>query len=684
MTEEHSELNLCPNCGKENLPMATRCVHCGSEMESLFTISGKPQVPDEEIEDSLPDIIEEIRNDPALQVPAEAEPTPKSQPADQIDESVLDREQLPDWLVKVRERAQEEEDAIGGLVSGTMAMDAARSGEGSAGVEGEFNAWINRIREKNQQENSVRARQLPGESEEPDQVPEWLQRIRALQPHPAEETTHEVKTSSNYPDELPREWTDEALDELRRQDLAEDHEQETQPLPTAGTYAEDEKLPAEAQMEELNESAQKEPEPSEEEFHNIPDDEDECLEEVPKKDLTQFKEGEEEHVSGETVGEEFEIGETEAPVAEQERQGKEIQEEHAQEIQQQEALQSEEPVAEESALEPEKSDNLEQGEPGAAFPEDESELLPEEREDQPGESDQPGDSAAVPPDLLLLRNQQDRASLLASLIEQEGRVTAGKQATQKPAGRAGRLAVALLLLIGLIVSILIGPAAMPPETPKSIPGIALSDQISALAENDQVLVVLDYQAATSRELEALAAPLLEQLHTRGAELALVTIQPSGLYLAQTLLAQAGLPEGAQVEYLPGSYLSLISQAVTPAFSTTGNNLVKDLRSFKLVLLVSDSSDNIRGWLEQIAPWIATVNFAAVTTQMEAPVLSPYFDSGQLVGYAAGIADGNIGAQSTFNFRAYRVGLLLMLVMLLLGMISKGEADAIRREEERSE
>ena len=338
MTEEHSELNLCPNCGKENLPMATRCVHCGSEMESLFTISGKPQVPDEEIEDSLPDIIEEIRNDPALQVPAEAEPTPKSQPADQIDESVLDREQLPDWLVKVRERAQEEEDAIGGLVSGTMAMDAARSGEGSAGVEGEFNAWINRIREKNQQENSVRARQLPGESEEPDQVPEWLQRIRALQPHPAEETTHEVKTSSNYPDELPREWTDEALDELRRQDLAEDHEQETQPLPAAGTYAEDEKLSAEAQAEELSESAQEEPEPGEDEFHNIPSDEDEYLEEVLKKDLTQFKGGEEETVSEEAVGEDLEIGEPEAPVEEPERQDKAIQAEPAQEIQQQEAF----------------------------------------------------------------------------------------------------------------------------------------------------------------------------------------------------------------------------------------------------------------------------------------------------------------------------------------------------------
>jgi hypothetical protein len=311
-------------------------------------------------------------------------------------------------------------------------------------------------------------------------------------------------------------------------------------------------------------------------------------------------------------------------------------------------------------------------------------LPTEEQDEEPAEAEQPPDSAAVPPDLLLLRDQQDRASLLASLIEEEGRVTAGKQAIRKPSGKAGRLAMALLLLIGLIVSILIGPAVMPADTPKSIPALALSDEIQTLAENDQVLVVLDYQAAASRELEALAAPLLEQLHDQGTQLEFLTAQPSGLFLAQSLLAQAGLPEDTRVDYLPGSYLGMISSAANSTISTTGNGNVKNLHSFQLVLLVSDSSDNIRGWLEQIAPWIEPLNFAAVATQMEAPVLSPYFDSGQLIGYAAGIADGNLGSQVAFSYRAYRVGLLLMLVMLLLGMISKGEADAIRREEERTE
>jgi hypothetical protein len=690
MTEDHTELNLCPNCGKENLPMATRCVHCGSDMESLFTIFGQPQDSDEKSEDSLPDIIEEIRNDPSLKTPAEVAPIPEIPPAEQIDGSVLNSEELPDWLAKVRERAQEEGDAIGDLASGTIAMDAARSEEASAGVEGEFNAWINRIREKSQQENSIRARQLPDDSEDSDQVPEWLQRIRALRPQPEEEITHEVKTNPGYVDEMPREWTDEALEELRRQALAEDQEQETEPLTPANTIAEERELSAEPEMEELSEPVQKEPELLEEDFHNIPDDEEELQELLPEDDLSHSSEAEE-TIAEEAMEDTLEPGEIVAPQDEPDTLVKEALEEPGQDIPQQGDIQLEEPEPEESISEeapeeaPIEPDEPEQTEPKSSPAENEPESVLEEQDEEPEEEEQPTDSAAVPPDLLLLRDQQDRASLLASLIEQEGRVTAGKQAIQKPSGRGGRLAVTLLLLIGLVVSILIGPAAMPADAPKSIPALALNNQIQTLTENDQVLIVLDYQAATSRELEALAVPLLEQLHTQGANLVYLTTQPSGLFLAQSLLEQAGLAEDTLVEYLPGSYLSLISRAINPAISDGQGTLsqVKDLRSFRLVLLVSDSSDNIRGWLEQIAPWIESLNCAAVTTQMEAPVLLPYFDSGQLVGYAAGIADGNIGSQPAFSYRAYRVGLLLMLVMLLLGIISKGEADAIQREEERA-
>ena len=682
MTEDHSELNLCPNCGKENLSMATRCVHCGSEMESLFTIFGQSQAPDEEAEDSLPDIIEEIRNDPSLLIPAEPEPSQEVQHEDQTDEAALPADQLPDWLAKVRERAQVEEDAIGDLVSGTIAMDAARSEEGSAGVEGEFNAWINRIREKTQQDASARVRQIPSEPEEPDQVPEWLQRIRALRPRPEEEITHEVKTPAPYADDLPLEWTDEALQELRRKALAEDHELETEIHPSASLDDQEQELPAEPEAELPGEPVQDEVETPEEDFHNIPNDEEEYHVPVPDEDLGHLKEVDQETVPEQIPEQEPEIVETEALELWLEPNP----EESAEDLAQPETQPTAEFGAEEPPAEPETKETPEQDEVQEAILEEESELPIREPAEEPDESDQPGDSAAVPPNLLLLRDQQDRASLLASLIEQEGRVTAHKKPTRKPSGRAGRLVVALMLLVGLIISILIGPVSIPADTSKSLPAMALSEQIQSLTKDDKVLIVLDYQAATSRELEALAAPVLAQLHAQDAQLAFVTSQPSGLFLAQSLLEQAGLPENTQVEYLPGSYLNLIGWAVTPAISATGDDLVtvKNLGYFKLVLMVSDSSDNIRGWLEQIAPWISSLKFAAVTTQMEATVLLPYFDSGQLVGYAAGSADGNIGSQTSFNYRAYRVGLLLMLVMLLLGMISKGEEDAIRKEEEGAE
>ena len=674
MTDDHSEINLCPHCGKENLPMVTRCVHCGSEMESLFTIFGQPPAQDGDSEDSLPDIIEEIRNDPALQAPTEHEPNHEDQPAERSDEPQLPGDQLPDWLARVRERAQEEEDATGDLVNGTNAMDAVRSEEGAAGVEGEFDAWISRIREKNQQENRARVRQLPHESEDPDQAPEWLKRIRALRPLPEGEITQEVRTPAPYLDGLPQEWTDEALDELRRQALGEDGEQETKPLPESDSSVADHEVPAEPEPEELRQNIQKEPQLSKGEFHNIPEDEEDYPELNPAADILQPPEQEAETLAGEAAQQD-----PEAVIDEK------METEPVQDTPQQESFSTEELVTQETVIQQNDDELPEESEIVQPVPE-EIERLPEEPVEEAAELEQPTSSESVPPDLLLLRDQQDRADLLAALIEQEGRVTAGRHAPQKPSSRAGRLAVALLLLVGLVVSILVGPSGIPADTPKSMPSLALNDQIQLMAENDKVLVVLDYQAATSSELEALAAPILEKLQIQEVQLTFLTTRASGLFLAQTLLAQSGMPEDTRVEYLPGSYLNLLSQAINSEMAHAGNNStqVKDIHAFKMVLLVSDSSDNIRGWLEQIAPWIGTLKFAAVTTQMEAPVLSAYFDSRQLVGYAAGVADGNIGTQTSFNYRAYRVGLLLMLVMLLLGMISKGEADAIRREEERSE
>jgi hypothetical protein len=68
-----------------------------------------------------------------------------------------------------------------------------------------------------------------------------------------------------------------------------------------------------------------------------------------------------------------------------------------------------------------------------------------------------------------------------------------------------------------------------------------------------------------------------------------------------------------------------------------------------------------------------------------PILLPYYDSNQLQGIVGGLADARaleVEPQKLVNQRAFQVGMLLMIVILILGMIMKADEDAQRRSEER--
>ena len=41
----NAEMITCPHCGKENLPQATRCVHCGEDLDEVFKIEGVENIP---------------------------------------------------------------------------------------------------------------------------------------------------------------------------------------------------------------------------------------------------------------------------------------------------------------------------------------------------------------------------------------------------------------------------------------------------------------------------------------------------------------------------------------------------------------------------------------------------------------------------------------------------------------
>jgi hypothetical protein len=109
--------------------------------------------------------------------------------------------------------------------------------------------------------------------------------------------------------------------------------------------------------------------------------------------------------------------------------------------------------------------------------------------------------------------------------------------------------------------------------------------------------------------------------------------------------------------------------------------------YSRILVISDSSLSIRDWMEQINPWLHAGTLLFIVPHQEAINLSVYYDSGQIGGYLAGMHDystlGKAAGQNETaltSYRAYQVGMLIMIMMLLLGTVLKADQDADRKVE----
>jgi hypothetical protein len=332
-------------------------------------------------------------------------------------------------------------------------------------------------------------------------------------------------------------------------------------------------------------------------------------------------------------------------------------------VQEQEAAEILEPIVEELGMLPEVS-----------VPPEESEIT----EDQ-----------SVGQDLLLLRSQKERAELLRNLIAEEGKAFLPAHKPKSPHNSWYRLVVGLFLLAALIGTLLFVPP--PPLREGAAPAhvIALQEALQTLEAGDKVLVVVDYQPATNRELESMAAPLLQFLAERGVDWQLVATQPSGLWLAQKLVSTAGITPIPEVSFLPGGSLGVFALAIdqnkTLPLLPTGLSALNDYRA---ILLLEDSGNQFQIWMEQASPWLGKGRFLVLIANQDAALVLPYYDSSQIAGYAAGTQEGALLAVSLDqqpihlpHERALQVGLIIMMIVLILGMITKAEADAAERRRE---
>ncbi|MFZ3069887.1 MAG: hypothetical protein WA110_02025 [Anaerolineaceae bacterium] len=645
------EMIICPHCGEENLPQATRCVHCGLDLEQLFTIEGIGEtlagMPDflDDDQDSLPEVLRELRREEErMNAPEEPAAPPSRMEENRQDgnpsalsenqdaQDAEDKEDVPEWLERIRQRAQEEMDSSGEFVKKINTVDEIREADAQSQVDGEFVAWIARIRERTRRENMQNARQVEEPPEEEGVVPEWLQRVRDLQPKPEDEITQELPTEETLADEnsdlqywqsewQDRDLTDEELEALKAQ--LEGKKEPTEPVEVSPVQ----RLPGAQEIAE--------PVPDLAPETNLPTDGQTSI----TMDAAPALPAEEEALSSPF--------ETEPSQAAPE-------EETPQEL-------PAEPILEGMGM--------------GLGPLD----LPEEPDDEPTPT---GD---VTPDLLLLRSQRERAELLRNLVGEEGRPLSLLK-TQKPSKSGwARFVLAMLLLVALVATVIIAPPLPPSEAINPAPALAFQDALGKLSPGDQVLVVVDYQTATSVELEQLAVPVIQYLEEKKVIWTPLTTHPNGIWLSQQLFDHASIADPPEVIYLPGAKLGLLTLVLEdqPAgYSPLLSGESESLKDFTNILLLEDSGSDVQSWMEQVGPWLDGGEFLVLSSHQEAATLLPYYDSGQISGYLAGVGDARIlqdelkqPDEDATPFRAYQVGLLVMVAVLLLGMISKAEKDS---------
>jgi hypothetical protein len=309
--------------------------------------------------------------------------------------------------------------------------------------------------------------------------------------------------------------------------------------------------------------------------------------------------------------------------------------------------------------------------------------------------------------LRVSEKQRVHASLIESLISDEA------QAQLIPAERGEtprkilRLLVAALLIMVIILPMLNLLPNLPASDilPQELVAFeqVLSDE-SILPPGSPVLLAVEYEPGLAGELQTASEAVLKQLADRGIRLTVISTSPTGPIMAQTLIEKAGFkPEQVvNLGYLAGGSTGLQSFSMAPAqaapatlqgkLSSWNNGIlagVSSLKDFAAVIVLTDDPDKGRNWVEQVQPALASKPLLMVSSAQAAPLLLPYYNSGQVKGIITGISgaagyEGLIqtSGAATHLRTPYQYAMLLTALLILVGglvsaiisSISRGKAE----------
>lgn len=306
--------------------------------------------------------------------------------------------------------------------------------------------------------------------------------------------------------------------------------------------------------------------------------------------------------------------------------------------------------------------------------------------------------------LRVSEKQHSQASLLDSIITQESQpLLLARERSGRPHTLA-RILIALLFLAALVAVRIflpgLEPASMlaPPELDDMFNLIDQAD-----VEKGPVLLAVDYEPGRVGEMYFASAPVIQHLMAKNAQIVVLSTVPTGPALAQKLLEDAArdlkentgqsydpVTQTINLGYLPGGTISLIEFANLPSRAAPATlegsfeiwnqsflQTVKDLGGFSQVIVLTDSAETGRAWVEQVQPLMQKIPLLMVTSAQASPLLMPYVQSQQINGMVSGLLGGVIYGQwrhqttpADVYWESYQVGILLAAgIMLIGGLIS---------------
>ena len=315
--------------------------------------------------------------------------------------------------------------------------------------------------------------------------------------------------------------------------------------------------------------------------------------------------------------------------------------------------------------------------------------------------------------LQVTQEQQSHAALLEQILSAETEPVPISSFSPLRASRGLRWALSFMI-VGLIFMAVFLNIQLPIPAGSSAE-LAPIDGAMTVAQavplDGQVLVAMDYQPARAGEMEAAAAPMFDQmLLLRHPRLIFISTNETGPILAERFisgsLAERNYQYGSQylnLGYLPGGMMGIRSFVQDPkqtmqfdislssAWESTALQGVASLSQFAALIVVTDNADSARAWIEQTMSLRknTSIPMVVVASAQAAPMVMPYYDSGQVNGIVNGLYGGaisekkNAGRPGTARayWDAYSLGMLLTMVLMVgggfwsfaLGLINRAAA-----------